>query len=461
MTNKPFNLNLKINNLIVGGNPNNILSMIDNIHTNNNYIIPHNKYLSNSDTDNSLNKIIFKFDHTINNKIYKNSQFLGKGGITAVFGIKLHKNNIDNIDNITKHLENKNLILRIQQEHNFCLDEFIENWQDHKKIFDENIIDIYFYGNIFNHNNEYLGKYIITRKYYNDEYIDNLNLSNTLNYFNSMCNFLTKLKNNNYYYRDFKFSNIGMDIIDNKLIFIVLDYDNITLLNDNSIFLLKKENKYCDKYCSGTFMPYYMAFNFVNKNINWKNELDKMYTCGFINVIMSLFYIDDEYSDKIIHMIYLKYNNNIDDIKNYDNFMIKYNTDLNKLKLYIDKLQPKFKELSESKNNIIKTILLNLISKKYSQIYDIEHIKFLMDNISSVTNNNSVTNNSFVNNSANNNSNGNCDPNNNYCNQTIKTDVTFISNDTTEKNNLNDEFKKKYIKYKQKYINLKNNFYKI
>ena len=160
-------------------------------------------------------------------------------------------------------------------------------------------------------------------------------------------------------------------------------------------------------------------------------------------------------------MIYLKYNNNIDDIKNYDNFMIKYNTDLNKLKLYIDKLQPKFKELSESKNNIIKTILLNLISKKYSQIYDIEHIKFLMDNISSVTNNNSVTNNSFVNNSANNNSNGNCDPNNNYCNQTIKTDVTFISNDTTEKNNLNDEFKKKYIKYKQKYINLKNNFYKI
>jgi hypothetical protein len=435
MINNPIKLNLKITNDITGGNPKKILTMIDNM--NNSNIIPYqNNELSHN--------VSFEFNNNSNKKIYKNSQYLGKGGITAVYSIMLNSKNSILHDNKFIHLDKKHLILRIQDGRNFCFDEFIDDWKIHKKTFGENIIDVYFYGNIFNHLNEYIGKYIITRKYYDSNYIIKmLNYNQVLEYFNSLCEFLKKLKEQKYYYRDLKFSNIGMDVIDGKIIFIVLDYDNITLLNDNSLFLMRRENKYCNSYCSGTFMPYYMMFNFNNKYANWKNELDKMYIYGLIDIIICLFFVYDENYEEIINFIYLRYNDDVDEETNYNNFMINYNSKLFKIKMNIDKLTSQFKEITYHKSIEIKFILHNLLSKKYKSIYDIDFIQNKINEIDkNIDNNIDNKNNKNVHSIHN----ANADANTNSDNITVET-----ANETI---NDMDEYKIKYIKYKLKYFNL-------
>lgn len=451
--NYPLKLNLKINNNentnITGGNPKKILSSIDNI--NNNFVISiHND---------ENHKITFKFDDNLNTKIYKNSKFLGNGGITAVYGLRCSN---ECTDKKFLHLQDKELILRIQNGHNFCFDEFIENWKKHKKLFGENIIDIFFYGNMLNTDDEYIGKYIITRKYYNYDDIYSLSFDNTLKYFNSMCDFIKKLNSSNYFYRDLKFANIGMDInkINNKIIFIVLDYDDITLLEKNDLFLMKKENKYCDKYCSGTFMPYYMMHNYTNKNNKWKNELDKMHVYGLLDVIISLFYDDDDNHYNIIKQIYLENNDSADETK-YEKFMLNFNSSLLKIKTTINNLTPKFNKMSFNTDVIIKMILLNLLSKKYEQIYSIDNIKSIINDTIVEQNNNKMqrsnpiskyTTNKVVD-----------EQNNNMQNNNIQMSKSQIDKNVDEQNNTTttksddtvNVYKNKYLKYKHKYLSLK------
>lgn len=190
----------------VGGTPDpeNVIRQVANMK---------NKYLYFDNCDQ-----IFTFNPVANNKNdIPGSTYLGRGGYTAVFSI-LNENG-------------KEFILRIEeQKTNNDLRLFIEQWKIDKNMFPKNIINILAYG-IAIVDNVIVGTYTITDKYNDYPKIEKLNLMQKNEFIYNMLVFLKELKKNGIYYRDFKIHNIGFD---KNLDFIVLDYDNITLMHRNS-----------------------------------------------------------------------------------------------------------------------------------------------------------------------------------------------------------------------------------
>jgi hypothetical protein len=235
-----------------------------------------NKYLFSKDTEWQ-----FKFNEK-NTKHEKKSRYLAHGTYTAVYGIEL----MTNQTLIPERYRDK-LILRISKIEQ--LDDFIEEWKSHKQKFGENIIDIYLYGNVFTKTkskyNE-IGQYIITREYYNSSNIDSLPIDAKINILYSLLNFLKKIEIYEYSYDDLKYANIGYDIINGNFIFIVLDYDNITLQP------ISERTKSVN-----TYRP---IFTVIEKKINYKY----LHVSGLASVIALLFYnLNTKAFNKIIQYL--------------------------------------------------------------------------------------------------------------------------------------------------------------
>ena len=195
---------------IIGGDPKDLIKKVNN----NIY-----KYLYGNNSQ--INSIIFEFDDNMNKQNILESTYLAKGNITAIFGIKINFVSNNNLSYIPK----TELILRMI-DINFAeieLNNFITNYINDKILFTENIIDIYLYGNVYDRDKKKISPYILTKKYIDYNIIYMLDYYETIEYFESLLLFLQKLETNNYFYRDLKFSNIGLEIINGKLIFIILD----------------------------------------------------------------------------------------------------------------------------------------------------------------------------------------------------------------------------------------------
>ena len=295
--------NLNIKNILSGGNfPSDVISKInlDNINKKS-YIIENkstDQYIFKFSDDNTEHKELKEY------KYLKNPpQYLGKGGLTAVYKIFTPESN-----SIIPEKYKDELILRIFENYEYKSDKpyfmkqefnigeidinndentkLINMWMKHKQLFPENIIDFFMYGEI-SLNDTYLGFYTITRTYIDIKKIDNLELINKIEYFRNMLIFLQKLNINGYTYRDLKYENIGAELIDGNYKFIVLDYDKYTILNRDDIIDLERKyiNNGYNYFIVGTYSPYYIYSTTINEF-----SYIYLFAGGLLDIITIIFY---------------------------------------------------------------------------------------------------------------------------------------------------------------------------
>ena len=271
------NKNCKEYKLQKGGNPVKIIGEVNNAV---------NKYIFFENCEDE-----FTFDDSLNKKNdIIGSTYLGRGSFTSVFAIKSKSG--------------KTFILRIEeQKTTLILNNFIKQWKEDKKMFPKNIINIYAYG-IAMANNIIVGTYTITNKYNDYAKIEKLNLYQKNKFMFNMLKFLSEIKNKNIYYRDFKLFNIGFD---SDLNFIVLDYDNITLVKRNdpnfinclNIYNIPNSSKeiidkknYSINVCNGTFLPLISKSDYVTDFIDFKFE--KYYCIALADIMLNMYAIKNE-----------------------------------------------------------------------------------------------------------------------------------------------------------------------
>lgn len=285
--------NLIIHPNMTGGSPEEIIELIN---------------LNDSNFENILISTLddnYKFKFTKDNtKYYNGAKYLGKGALTAVYKIKLVSQVSINGYMISDKYKDE-LILRIYENMDIAEDtdlytyrgkpdievggedlyddaqsKFINIWTEHKQLFPENIIDLFMYGEIMTAT-KYIGYYTITRTYSDEKKLDALSLINKIKYLKKLLEFLIKLRQHGYTYRDLKFPNIGFDKNNDEYNFIVLDYDNHTILKYSQVEQLKTD--YRVEYAVGTYTPLYI---FEQKE---KFEPDLMYVGGLLYTIRDLF----------------------------------------------------------------------------------------------------------------------------------------------------------------------------
>jgi len=296
------------------------------------------------------NKLKFKFHN--NNKANNIDRiYFGCGTFTALYSIKLTYQDLSN-NALIPDAYKDNLILRIYESrennankadlnvgdtdiYNDHQTTFINNWMGHKKLFPDNIIDIYLYGDIQLqglYGKKYIGYYIITRKYIVEDYIESFSLNNKIKYLKNTIEFLKKLEDNNYTYRDMKFENSGSDENYN---FIVIDYDIDTLLTGIRIKKLMDDKKL--GYGIGTYPFAYLISD--DQRFNYKY----IYLSGLLDFVSNLFNANynKTYIYKDIHTILLAIVNVYREyIKNY-----YYSGPVKKLLWYLSGNKKKYEDI--------------------------------------------------------------------------------------------------------------------
>ena len=306
----------------------------------------------------------FKFSRE-NIKNYRGAKYLGKGALTAVYKIQLVSEKPVNGYTISDNKYKNELILRIYKndnidenitdyntysdkgdievggEDNFADSQshFINMWTEHKSLFPDNIIDIFMYGEIL-FNNYYLGYYTITRTYDDEKKIFNYPLNDKIKYLKELLQFLLKIREKGYTYRDLKFPNIGADKIGDDYKFIVLDYDIYTILKYPQAETLKD---YTITFAVGTYTPLYIY------DQQEKFSPDLMYVGGLLYTIKDLF-------------------NNLPN-HNFNFLLQKLNAYINPLDKFIRKYISKIDEKIKMKmnNNLLKVAQ---IDKQINDIKD-------------------------------------------------------------------------------------------
>lgn len=218
-----------------------------------------NKFLFSRDK-----KYIFEFNNVKNQYYAYGSHFLSRGSNATVFSI------------IDKTCNFKNCILKLTNEPSDEFLECIEKFINDKHTHTNNIMDIYLWGMLHNNINDHIANYMIVKEYlmFTSENINTLTLEHRLNMIYDFTLFLTKLSQKNIYLRDLKIQNIGFDATNNNHKIVIIDYDNLTTLNDYDVkTLIKSESKYGIIMCSGTYVPYYLTSHYNNiKTLFQKKE---------------------------------------------------------------------------------------------------------------------------------------------------------------------------------------------
>lgn len=186
-------------------------------------------------------------DNNIGNKRHK---ILGKciaaGTFTAVIGVRDISKNKNFID--------KKLIMRIFSMRHQTMRNFISRWKHDKQLYTENIIDIYFYGNVIGAKER--TRYVMTKMYrtFNDATLDTMEFNKKIMLVNNLLILCDRIRTSGKYIRDLKLENIGFD--ENYNI-VLIDYEEITIIDPNdSTLLLSQDYNAKLKYWSGTYSPY-------------------------------------------------------------------------------------------------------------------------------------------------------------------------------------------------------------
>jgi hypothetical protein len=311
-----------------------------------------------------------------NKKTKDKLNYLNNGTYTVVFGIKLIKDKYNNKN--WKDEFNEKLILRITTEES---EHIISSYKKDKPIFQENLIDIYLYGSIRD-KLKHIGYYTITREYITD--FRELNITNKIKIIKDYFNVIIKASENGIFFRDSKYKNSGFDMINNEPRFIILDYDDKTLLK-----LIVWFQNIKDWHFFGTYPPIYICNYFINNNqdINNITKYDKLYVGGmveFINYIMEFniknFLIEAAVNSfqnetnhtisqtpNIISSIENEYKPDVSSIR--DGPLDKKLIDINKVK------KNKEDEITELFKYFLKDIMIKCININYDVVLTIDEIK--------------------------------------------------------------------------------------
>lgn len=240
-----------------------------------------NKFLKSKD-----GKFVFNFNDS-NKKKLDNSIYLGKGALTAVFGL----DTVKVLPLGYNLIPTNDLILRITDKSE-DLKKYISKWKEDRTLLPDNIPEIYLYGQIYL-NTRIIGNYAIVKKYMDINSIEKLNVTNKKKLLQLLLILLNELQSKGYVYRDLKSNNIGYEADANGNVnkFIVLDHDEVTILSlDDPFFSDEELPTGCRWYCAGTLPPYYLINDYNKKNSDWKPKLNKMSVIGLIEIICKLFY---------------------------------------------------------------------------------------------------------------------------------------------------------------------------
>lgn len=361
--NLPIKVNLMLSTILPGINPyangGGTNEIIDNIK-NKTY-----KYLISK--PGSETNVALSFDDN-ENLFTENpyTSFMDIKDKTVYFGVKYYREFNKLLD-----LPNVGLVLRcFDNLDNDGLLKFIEKWKDDKRNFGDKIINIFLYGNIYN-GNHYVSSYILTRKYHDYTDLLRLDMNQTIIYYSRLIEFLNELKGLNMIYRDLKFSNIGYDKLpDGQIKFVVLEYDNLTLLNLNDGFFNSFKLTGCNnKYCGGTLIPYYVAHDYFYSNPNWLSRLDKLYCLGLFEITMCLFFRDDQNFHELYKLL-----SGISSLKSclYYHHLITIFDNVNKylkIQTTVLNLICKFIQINPILEKFLHDLMINLIRKPYDQIW--------------------------------------------------------------------------------------------
>jgi len=250
------------------------------------------------------------------------------------------------------------------------MDIWINKYNEVKRIFGTNIIDIYMYGDLYTESNKFICSYVIKRFYHDYKAVSKLDYQQLIMYFKSMLDFLVKLEEQKYFYRDLKFVNIGMDKnLDGSNIFVAIDYDDITIINKKDNFFNEFNIQGCyTKYCAGTLIPYFIIKDYLEVNPQWIDKFDKVYVIGLVDTMIRLFFENEKNSTNILKILYkpceydtcihyYQYLKIFDDKNKYD--LLEYSS---------ISLKSKFIELAHNKKDCLIYLIINLLNKNYQNI---------------------------------------------------------------------------------------------
>jgi hypothetical protein len=266
-----------------------------------------------------------------------------------------------------KNFKNETLVLKLFDLQYKTMDSYIEEWNSNVNIFGKSIIDIYMCGNLCTTDGKIICNYIITKKYENYLSLLKLEYNHVVKYIMKIMLFLQICDENNIIFRDLKFSSIGYEFIDSEIQFIVLDYNDTTLLNKNDTFFDTFKDG-CDAMCVGTLVPYFIIHDFFEMEIDWKNKLNKLYSVGFAEILIFLLYDQNENMENILNIIYNP--SRLKPCLHYYHYMKIFDTDSNKSVFFklITTLKPKFIELESEINQMFIRIIQNCFEVKYENI---------------------------------------------------------------------------------------------
>ena len=266
-----LNINLKIINEQIGGGSEEVKEMISKMSTNRHTIVSDNK--------------IFRFYfNDMNHVITMNSNYLGAGSYTGVFGISEEPTNPIKIQHGT------GIILRVLIQET-KIDEYIAKYKADIEKFPHNIPLHYMYGTLtFVHSGiTYTKMYVIVKKYYNSKDILQFDLVPKVKILKSCLQTIKQITEKGICYRDLKTSNIGCD---ENYIFIILDYDMKTLFTVDTSNV-KKIEKLLNDYVSSTFLPFYFINQVISYSVHRNIKMiqfDKIYLLGLTQVMFDLLY---------------------------------------------------------------------------------------------------------------------------------------------------------------------------
>ena len=266
---------------------------------------------------------------------------------------------------------------------------FIAKWNDDRKYFSKYLPQIYFYGEIYDSSGEFLSNYYIANKpIILQVYKTECDFEDVITYFKNLLKFSDAISLHKCIYTNFDATTIGIGIgigIElNKNLespksqepdVKIIRYNPFTIksINTNSDNLDKKmQDKRCgseNEICVGKLVPYYIVKDYFDMETNWIERLDKSFALGLVEIILLLFYNNDENSSKLYKFIYepselkpitMKYFHIYNRYNNYDN--------IRTLNSIVYKLVPRYSNINPLLEKCLSDIILNLLDKDYEQI---------------------------------------------------------------------------------------------
>lgn len=329
------------------------------------------------------------------------------------------------------------------------IEKFISKWKEDKNLYPTNIPEIYFYGMISNNSGDLLSYYYITKKYSNHmDITKQTDFNFSLSYLKKLLGIFDDLISRKYVYRNLSMFGLGYEMIQNSNDFsiIILDYTTTTLLNLDDNFFVQFDVSRCgDKKCIGSLTPYYIIDDYYNLETKWLQRLNKFYSLGLVEIILILFYTNDENLTKVYDFVIGP--SVFESQLHYYHFYKRFNSDTNihNLNLLINELKLRYCDINPLMETELKLILVNLLNKDYVIIYSPHQILELIERIEKSNKEfeiEYISKKQIYN-----------PIDDNYLKTNIDIKKKILSEDKLK---TDDEYYNLYKKYKNKYLSLKN-----